>query len=358
MFVYVGCYTEPSFGDGEGITVFRFDPHSGELSLVQTVTGVANPSFLALSADQRQLYAVEELDDGAVAAFARDPETGRLTFLNRQATYGSAPCYVSLDRSDRYALVANYGSGSVAALPVAADGRLEPATGVVQHEGASVHPERQEGPHAHMVAPAPGPELDGRLVLATDLGTDRILVYRLDDRTGRLLPNDRGPAHAEAAPGDGPRHVAFSPDGRTLYVINELASSLTVYDYDAERGAMRPRQTVSTLPDDFRGESTCAHVAVSPDGRFVYGSNRGHDSIAVWAVDRATGALTPVGHEPTRGQTPRNFVLDPTGAWLLAANQRTGTLVTFRRDPESGRLTPTGQVTETPSPVALVFAGD
>jgi 6-phosphogluconolactonase len=208
MFVYVGCYTEPSFGAGEGISVFRFDAGSGGLSLVQTVTGVANPSYLASSADGRHLYAVEELDEGAVTAFARDPETGRLTFLNRQSSEGAAPCHASLDPSGRYALVANYGSGSVAALPIAADGRIGPATGVVQHAGSSVHPERQEGPHAHMVVSSPA--RDGRLVLATDLGTDRIMVYRLDDATGRLLPNDRGPAYAEAARGDGPRHVAFA----------------------------------------------------------------------------------------------------------------------------------------------------
>ena len=356
MFVYVGSYTESEAGSGVGISVFRFEAASGDLSPVQTVTGIANPSFLALDSRQRYLYAVEELDVGGVSAYARDPETGRLTFLNRQASHGSAPCYVSLDRSDRYALVANYGSGTVAALPIAVDGRLGPATGVVQHEGSSVDPNRQEGPHAHMIAPAPAH--DGRLVLATDLGTDRILVYRLDDATGRLDPNDRGPAFAATTPGDGPRHVAFGPDGRSLYVINELASSLTVYDYDGERGELQSRQTVSSLPDGFDGANTCAHVAVSPDGGHVYGSNRGHDSIAVWAVDRASGALTVVGHEPTRGQEPRNFALDPTGSWLLAANQRSGTIATFRRDPDSGRLAATGAVIETPSPVAVAFGGD
>ena len=351
--VYVGSYTEPPAGTGEGISVFRFDPASGGLTPVQTVGGVANPSFLALGAGGRRLYAVEELDEGVVSAFARDAETGRLTFLNRQASGGAAPCYVSLDGSGRYALVANYGDGTVAALPIMADGRLEPATGVVRHEGSSVHPERQAGPHAHMIAPAPS----GDLMLATDLGMDRILVYRLDGATGRLLPNDRGPGSASADPGAGPRHVAFAPDGRDLYVINELASTLTSYDYDPGSGEMRARQTVSTLPDGFDGESTCAHVAVSPDGRFVYGSNRGHDSIAIWAVDPASGELTPVGHEPTQGKDPRNFAIDPTGGWLLAANQRSDTIVAFRRDPASGTLAAAGPVTRTGSPVAIVFAG-
>lgn len=354
MFVYVGSYTEPSAGTGDGISVYRLDAASGGLTLVQTVNGVANPSFLALDAGGRNLYAVNELDEGGVSAFARDPETGRLIFLNRQASRGASPCYVSLDAAGRYALVANYGDGTVAALPIAADGRLRPAAGVVQHEGSSVHPERQTGPHAHMIAPAPS----GDLMLATDLGTDRILVYRLDGATGRLLPNDRGPAFAEADPGAGPRHFAFGQDGRRLYVINELASTLTAYDYDPGSGEMRPRQTVPTLPDGFDGESTCAHGAVSPDGRFVYGSNRGHDSIAIWKVDPASGALTPVGHEPTRGKDPRNFAIDLTGAWLLAANQRSDTIVAFHRDAASGTLAATGDVTRTGSPVAVVFAGD
>ena len=353
VYVYVGSYTEPSAGSGEGISVYRFDPASGGLTLVQTVGDVANPSFLALGAGERCLYAVEELDEGCVSAFARDAETGRLTFLNRQASGGAAPCYVSLDGSGRYALVANYGDGTVAALPIAADGRLEPATGVVRHEGSSVDPERQAGPHAHMIAPTP----DGRLLLVTDLGTDRILVYRLDDDTGRLLPNDRGPSSVEAAPGAGPRHFAFAPNGRRVYVINELASTLTAYDYDPRSGEMRARQPLSTLPDGFHGESTCAHVAVPPDGRFVYGSNRGHDSLAIFSVDPASGELTPVGHQPTGGKDPRNFAIDPTGYWLLAANQRSDTILTFRRDADAGTLAATELVTRTGSPVAIVFAG-
>jgi 6-phosphogluconolactonase len=353
MFVYVGSYTDAPLGSGAGISVFGFAPETGELTLVQTVTGVANPSFLALDAEQRCLYAVEERDAGGVGAFARDPETGQLTLLNRQASHGAAPCYVSLDGSGRHALVANYGSGTVAALPVAADGRLGPATGVVRHEGSGVDPARQQGPHAHMIAPDP----TGRFVLATDLGTDRILVYGLDDATGRLTPHDRGPEHAATSPGDGPRHFAFGPDGRSLYVINELASTLSVYGYDGDRGALRARRTVSTLPEGVAGDTTGAHVAVSPDGGFVYGSNRGHDSIAIWAVDRASGELTSVGHEPTRGRDPRHFALDPSGRWLLAANQRSDTIVVFRRDAGSGRLTATGQVARTGSPVAIVFGG-
>jgi 6-phosphogluconolactonase len=202
-----------------------------------------------------------------------------------------------------------------------------------------------------MIAPTP----DGRFVLATDLGTDEIMVYRLDDQTGRLVPNDRGPARVHAAPGAGPRHFAFAPNGRTLYVINELASTLAVYDYDGERGEIRHRQTVSALPAGFGGRNTGAHVAVSPDGGFVYASNRGHDSIAIWAVDQGSGAVALVGHEPTRGGDPRHFAIDPTGSWLLVGNQHSGTIVTFRRDPASGTLAATDRVTRTPSPVAIVF---
>jgi 6-phosphogluconolactonase len=350
VFVYVGSYTEPSQGRGEGISVYRFDSETGALSHVQTVADVANPSFLALDPTGRSLFAVNELERGEVSAFARDPQTGELTALNRQLSHGSAPCYISLDASGRFALVANYNGETVTVIPIARVGRLDPPTSVLTHKGSSVHPDRQVGPHPHMIAPTP----DGRFVLATDLGTDQIVVYRLDSDTGQLVQT--GCVNAE--PGAGPRHFAFAPNGRTLYVLNELDSTLAVYDYDGDRGALTPRQTVSALPEGFDGESTCAHIVVSPDGRFIYGSNRGHDSIAIFAVDEASGYVTPAGHEPTQGKVPRNFGLDPTGSWLLAANQGSDTIVTFRRDPDSGALTPTGQVTDSPTPIAILFSRD
>jgi 6-phosphogluconolactonase len=351
MFVYVGAYTEPPLGRARGIEVFRFDAAIGALDHVQTVSNVPNPSFLTLDAQQRILYAVNELAKGRVTAFARDSASGDLRPLNQQPTHGADPCYISLDPTGRYALVANYTGGNVTVLPVAADGSLGPATAVLCHEGSGPRPQQQSA-HPHMIAPTP----DGRFVLVTDLGADQMVIYRLDTETGQLVPNDRGLSVVAGPPGSGPRHFAFSPNGRTLYVINELASTLSVYAYDGERGDLRPLQTVSTLPDDFHGENDCAHVAVSPDGRFVYGSNRGHDSIAIWAVDPASGELTLVGHEPTRGQTPRNFTLDPSGDWLLAANQESDTIVTFRRDPDTGKLTPAGPVTSTASPVAILFS--
>src|SRR5215208_3472816 len=347
MFVYVGSYTEPPEGHAEGIAVFRFHADSGALSPVQTVTGITNPSFLTLDAGQRYLYAVNELEEGSVTAFARDAENGTLAPLNRQLSHGAAPCFISLDTSGRYALVANYSGGTVAVLPITADGHLEPATSVIDHglAGSSVGSSRQKQPHPHMVAPA----ADGRLVLVTDLGLDRVFAYRLDATTGQLEPNEWGPGWVDATPGSGPRHFAFGGDDRYLYVINELDSTLTVFAYAGETGAMRAVQTVSTLPDGFTGENSCAHVVVAPDGRFVYGLNRGHDSIAIWSITGQRGEIELVGHEPTRGKNPRHFSLDPTGDWLLVANQDSDSVVTFRRDLNTGRLTAAGTVTATPS---------
>jgi 6-phosphogluconolactonase len=353
MFVYVGGYTESPAGNAEGISAYRFDPESGALTPALTVRDVVNPSFLAMSGDQRFLYAVNERADGGVTSFARNLETGELTALNQQQSHGADPCYISVDKSGRYALVANYSSGIVTALPIAADGRLGPATSVIQHEGSSVVAGRQDGPHAHMIAPTP----DGRYVLATDLGTDQVIIYQLDLGTGTLRPNPDGPASVRTEAGAGPRHFAFAPNGHIVYVINELSSTLSVYAYDGEVGTLTPIQSVSTLPEEFRDKSTCAQVVVSPDGRFVYGSNRGHDSIAIFAVEGAGGEVRPVGHEPTQGKSPRNIALDPGGAWLLAANQRSDTITVFRRDQESGLLTATGRPTPSPTPVAMVFAG-
>jgi 6-phosphogluconolactonase len=353
MFVYVGGYTEAPSGTAEGISVYRFDAEAGALTLLQTVRDIVNPSFLTLSADQRHLYAVIERADGGVAAFTRDPETGFLSALNQQSSHGADPCYISLDRSGRYALVANYSSGVVSALPIAADGRLEPASSVIQHEGSSVVAGRQEGPHAHSIKPTP----DGRYVIATDLGTDHLMISRLNLETGALAANDRGPAAVATAPGAGPRHFAFAPGGRIVYVINELSSSLTSYAYDGETGALRDLQSISTLPAGYEGESTCAEVVVSPDGRFIYGSNRGHDSIAIMAVGAGQGEVALVGHVSTQGRKPRGFSLDPSGAWLLAANQGSNTILAFRRDQESGALTPAGEPMPSPTPVVIAFAG-
>ena len=353
--IYAGTYTGP--GKAEGIYVLQLDAASGALSRVHTVGGVDNPSFLVLDRPRRFLYAVEELNEyegqptGAISAFAVDGASGNLTFLNRQTTHGTLPCYVSLDPSERFALVANYGSGTLAVFRRDDDGRLQPASDVVRHQGGGPNPRRQEGPHAHSIRPTP----EGKYVLACDLGIDRILIYRLDAAAGKLEPNAL--PYAQVSSGAGPRHSAFHPNGRFVYVNNEIDSTVSAFAYDAERGALQIVQTVSTLPDEFAGRTSTAQIALHPSGRFLYVSNRGHDSIAMFAVDAETGRLRALGHEPTQGQTPRNFTLDPTGTYLLAANQNGNDVVSFRVDQQTGRLQPTGHTLDLPAPVCLVFAG-
>jgi 6-phosphogluconolactonase len=287
-----------------------------------------------------------------VTAFAVDPDTGGITLLNRQSSCGVSPPYVSVHPSGRYAFAANYASGHVCALPIHDDGTLGEATSVILHAGSGPVPNRQAGPHAHFITPDP----TGRYVLACDLGIDKVMVYRFDPDDGKLAPND--PPFAALPPGSGPRHLAFHPGGGFVYVINEIASTLSAFAYDGAQGAMQLLQTISTLPEGFGESNSCAQIVAHPNGRFVYGSNRGHDSIASFAVDETTGRLTPIGHEPTRGKTPRNFNLDPSGAFLYAANQESDTIVVFRVDADTGRLTPTGDVIENPNPVCVIFRLD
>ena len=347
--LYVGTYTD---GASEGIYRCRMDAASGALALDGVTPGVVNPSFLALDGSGRTLYAVNETVEyegqpsGAVSAFAVDAGTGDLALLNRRASRGGAPCHVALDRAGRFALVANYVGGNAAVFPVGPDGSLGGAAAVVALEGSGPNRERQEAPHAHMIQTDPA----GRHALVADLGSDRLAVFAFDAATGALRPV----SEAALRPGAGPRHFAFSPDGRRVYCLNELDSTLTAFDYDGATGALAATQTLSTLPAGYDGPDSAAHVVASPDGRTVYASNRGHDSLAVFAVDPATGALGLAQHEPTGGERPRNFALDPSGRFLLAANQDSGTVVTLAV--EGGRLRPTGHVLEVPSPVCLVFA--
>jgi 6-phosphogluconolactonase len=348
-FLYTGAYTESPTGHAEGIGVYRYDAGDGSVEPVQTVSGLTNPTFLTNSADERFIYAVCEADGGAVAAFTRDAETGRLEQLNQQASGGDGPCHISIGPSGSHALVANYGSGSVAVLPIRSDGTLDEATCVVQHEGSGPNADRQDGPHAHMIIPAPG----DAFVVAADLGTDEVITYRLDSGAGRL---ERQSA-VRMAPGVGPRHIAFSPDGGRAHVINELDSTITTCDFDAETGALTVRQTIPTTPDGYDDETYCAHIIATEDGRFVYGSNRGHDSIAVCEVDRETGELRAVDHTSTEGSFPRHFALDPTGARLLVVNQKGDNLAVLARDPDNGRLTRERVIGGIPSAVCLVFCG-
>lgn len=358
QYVYVGTYTrftpEPR-GRGEGIYLYRFDPASGSLGFVTLVAGVPNPSFLTASPDGTTLYAANEttqLDGqpgGAVSAFAIDRESGGLTFLNRQPSHGTDPCHVRVDDSGRVLMVANYTSGSVAVLPIEANGGLTPASDVRQHHGSGPDPQRQEGPHAHFITPDP----TNRYVLSSDLGLDRVLIYELDAQRGTLTPHD--PPGVSLPPGSGPRHLAFHPNGRYIYIINELASTISTCAWDAESGTLRVLDTITTLPEGFEGNNSCAEVRVAPSGRVLYGSNRGHDSIAVFAVDPPSGILSPRGHVSTQGKNPRNFTIDPSGTYLLAANQDSDTIVTFRIDGATGELEATGQVTSVPSPVCVTI---
>ena len=263
---------------------------------------------------------------------------------------GAGPCHVLVDKTGKNLLVANYGSGSVASFPMKSDGSLSEASAFIQHKGSSVDKARQEGPHAHSV----NLSADNRFVIVTDLGLDQALVYRFDAAKGSLTPND--PPFAKLNPGAGPRHFAFDPKGNYAYVINEIQSTVTAFHYDRAHGAFHELQTISTLPKDFKGRSSTAELAVDRNGKFLYGSNRGHDSIAVFAIDPAKGTLTTVENTPTQGKTPRNFALDPTGGYLFAANQGTNNIVLFRIDQSTGRLTPAGEKVDVPSPVCVVFA--
>lgn len=347
--LYVGTYAG---NDDESIFLYRMDPVTGELKSVDAFKAGANPSFLALHPTGRYLYAVNESGvsagqpGGAVSAFSIDPQSGKLTLLNRQPSRGSGPCHLNVDRTGNFVLVANYGSGSLAVFPVSADGSLGSASQVVQHTGRGANAGRQEGPHAHSIMAAP----DNRFVLSCDLGIDKVLVYGFDSGSGGLQTN----SEAVFPPGSGPRHFDFHPAGKYVYVISELNATMTALSYAPESGALALLQTLSTLPDGYTGSKAGAEVYVHPSGKFVYASNRGHESIVIFAIDEATGRLTLVGLESNQGGTPRNFVIDPTGAFLLVANQDGNTIIVFRIDSQTGRLGYLQSV-NVPKPVCLKF---
>ena len=333
---------------GAGIAVYRLDLATGDLAHRSTVSEVKNPSFQAIHPSNRFLYSVAEVNDGgAVHAFEIDPATGGLRSLNHQSSMGAGPCHVSVDATGRVVLVANYSSGDVAALPIREDGSLGEAASIFQHEGSSVNPGRQQGPHAHSITIDPG----NRYAVSADLGIDKVLVYRLDAEKRTIAPND--PPSVDVQAGAGPRHFAFHPNRKHAYLINELDNTAVAYVYDEDCGILETVQVISTLPADFTDTSYCADIHVSPDGRFVYGSNRGHDSIVIFEVDPDTGTLSVVDYESTRGEFPRNFALDPSGRFLFAANQNTDNIVTYRIDGQTGKLTATGQEVETPQPVCI-----
>jgi 6-phosphogluconolactonase len=350
--LYVGTYTQ---GTGsEGIYLLRLDRRTGKLRRVGSVDAGANPSFLAIHPNGRVLYAVNEVETyngrptGGVSALTIATGTGALTRINEQTSGGGAACFVSVDRSGRVVLVANYMGGNVAVLPIEADGALAPATQVVQHKGGGPNAERQEGPHAHCIVTDPS----NRFALAADLGTDRVYVYRLDIGARSLRHVEDGDAVMHA--GAGPRHIVFHPTLPLVYVANELDSTVATLRFDAERGALSSFDIRSTLPPGWTGTNYPADIHIEPSGRTLYVSNRGHNSLAVFSV-ADSGALTLEKVVSTEGDWPRNFSLDPSGRWLLVANQRSNSIVVFGRDQESGRLNPTSQRIELPSPVCLRF---
>jgi 6-phosphogluconolactonase len=345
--VYAGTYTD---GVSRGIYRLAFEPSRGALSAPVLVAEAVNPSFLAWHPHRPVLYAVSEIHDGeggGLLAYAV-AYGGRLTLLGEQASGGRGACYVSIHPEGTHAFVANYRTGSVAAFPLRADGGVEPVSAFVQHAGAGVHPQRQQGPHAHAIRTAPG----GRFVLAADLGADRLFVYRFDRERGELTPH--GPPSAPASPGAGPRHIAAHPSGDTVWVVNELDSTIASYAWDGVNGTLELRDVTSTLPTGFRGENTTAEVAVHPGGRVVYVSNRGHDSLAVFQVGD-DGSLACAGHCPTGGRTPRHFAIDPDGTWLIVANQESDTLCVFGLDPNTGELAETGSTARVRSPTFVGF---
>lgn len=356
--LFVGTYTEKQ---SKGIYAYSFDTASSELAPLDLVAETTNPSFLGIDPSRRLLYAVNEVQNfedaksGSVSAFAivRDKHlaSGKVQFLNAIASRGADPCYISFDKTGKYALVANYTGGSVAVFPVQADGRIGKASAFVQHVGSSVNRERQEAPHAHWIETTP----DNRFAIAVDLGLDELLIYRFNAKTGSLTPNN--PPNAKLDPGAGPRHLAFHPNGKFAYVVNEIQSSITQFAYDANHGALHKIQTVSTLPKNFSGNNDTAEIEVHPSGKFLFASNRGHDTIALFSIDSKTGALTLVDHVPTQGKTPRNFEIDPTGKFLFVANQDTNNITLFQIDSNDGRLTFVKQALNVPSPVCLKFMG-
>jgi 6-phosphogluconolactonase len=328
------------------------DSSSGELTFEWEAQGVRNPSFLDLHPHQNFLYAVNEVQmfageaGGGVSAFSVDPASGALTWLNAYPSRGKDPCYITVEGTGRFALVANYSSGTVAMLPIQTDGHLGPASDVIQHSGSSVDPERQKEPYAHCIRPDP----TNRFAIATDLGADKLLIYRMDLENGKLNKH----AEVKVQPGAGPRHLIFHRNGRYMYVLNELNSTLIAYRYDSAAGGLEELQTISTLPQGYTGRNLCADLHIC--GKYLYASNRGHDSIVCFFIEADTGKLVYRNHTSSEGKEPRNFAIDPGGAFLLVANQNSNNIVTFKIDAESGQLSLTGHTVDVPMPVCVRFA--
>ncbi len=346
LFVYFGSHRS---GPGIGFSLAHFDTDTGALTKPEFLLAAVSPAFFVIHPDGRRLYTCNSGSPGGVSACEIDPHTGRLTVLNKMPAGGGDPSYISLDRTARFALTANYNGGSIAVFALKPDGSLGDRTAFVQHTGSSVNPQRQTKPYAHSIVVDPA----NRFALVADLGVDKVFVYRFNEKDGTLQPND--PPFATVAPGSGPRHVKFHPNGRWVYAINEIASTVTGFNWNPTNGTLTEFQTISTLPEDFKGASTGAEIEVHPNGKFLYGSNRGHDSLAVFAIDQQTGRLAPVEHVSSDGKTPRNFAFDPTGKWILCSNHGSDNAVVFRVDENTGRLKQTGEPVAVPYPFCERF---
>jgi 6-phosphogluconolactonase len=342
---YVGGY-------GPGINAFRFHAANGHMTHIGLAAETPAPSFMVVHPNGHYLYAVNEKGkkDDTLSAFAIDAKSGKLTLLNTISSRGSSPCHLSFDRTGRFLAVANYDSGSVAVFAVMPDGRLGEVSGFDQQHGSSVNHERQAGPHAHCVVFSP----DNRFLLAADLGTDKVMIYRFDAAAGKITPHD--PPELSVAPGSGPRHLEFHPSGRFVYLINEMASTVELLHYDTATGVLNAGQTLSALPEGFRASNTAAEIATNAAGSVLYTSNRGHNSIALFHIDAERGLLSFMEHASTLGKTPRYFTFDPTGQYLLVTNQDSDDLVVFSVHPKTGELRPTGPIEEKlKQPSCVVF---
>jgi 6-phosphogluconolactonase len=339
--VYAGTYTTRG---SEGLYALEFDSATGQLSRRRLLARLENPSFLALHPRGPWVYAVgEQQDGGTVTALSLQGE-----ILSRQSTIGKGPCHVGVDPLGEYLACANYGSGSVSLHPIGQDGQVEAASDFVQHEGSGPVAERQAGPHAHSA----NFNSSGRFLIAADLGIDRLMVYELDRKNGKLSSHVAEGVSVE--PGSGPRHFAFHPNGHWAYLISELSNTIAMYQWDADAGQLAPLQTISTLPAGYEGESYCAEIRVHPSGRFLYGSNRGHNSLAIFAVDETDGSLTRLGYVSTEGDHPRHLTISPDGQWLLVANMNSDNVVVFRVAADGG-LEAVGDALSLPAPTCLIF---
>jgi 6-phosphogluconolactonase len=346
QFAFIGTYTRLG---SEGIYTLRLNGETGELTQVSVATGLENPSFVALDPSGEHLYAVSETSafngSGGITAFSVNRSTGELTQINQQSTGGPGPCHLMIDSTDSMVIVTNYSGGSVSAHPIASDGSVGERTEFIQHVGSSINKNRQETAHAHSV----NIDKTNRYAFVCDLGKDQVLTYAMDVANAKLSLS----SVVDEVAGEGPRHFTFHPTNQQVYVLNELGCTITLYDL-GDDGSLTPVETVPTLPSGWDGENTTADIHTSPDGAFVYASNRGHDSLVIYSIDQSTGKMTFVGHEPSQGNTPRNFAITPDGKFLLAENQDSDSIVSFKRE-AGGTLTPTGSTIKVPAPVCLQF---